>query len=300
MNNIDANDLLLFAQVIDCGNLTRAAEHTGLPKSTLSRRMQLLEQQLGGKLMQRGARGLTITEFGLGILEYANKIQQETQAADLYAQQRQSTPSGRLKISVPPEFLEVAPPQFLQQFSRDHPLVELDVDLSHRDVNVIADGFDLLIRMSIMGLPSDTSLIASRVCDLPRGLYASPDYLRAAGAPSDPEDLWRHASLQMRTAHGETVPWDLKRGKNTWAGRPHRPLTANTIGPLRLLAIQGYGIVMLSHKLAQPMLDNGSLIRVLPEWSASPATMWALTACKRKLLAMKTKAFLDALVAAVN
>ena len=104
---LDANDLILFAHVVDSGSFARAAERVGLPKSTLSRRLGALESRLGERLLTRSTRRLSITEFGERILDHARRLQEETEAAAAIAQYRQGTPRGVLRVSMPPDFREL-------------------------------------------------------------------------------------------------------------------------------------------------------------------------------------------------
>ncbi|WP_374404548.1 LysR family transcriptional regulator, partial [Niveibacterium sp.] len=100
----DANDLLLFARVAESGSFSRAAERVGLPKSTVSRRIAALEAGLGERVLTRTTRRLTLTDFGQGLLEHANRLAEEVDAAAALAEHRQSEPSGRLRVSMPADF----------------------------------------------------------------------------------------------------------------------------------------------------------------------------------------------------
>ena len=105
--NVEPNDLLLFARVVDEGSFSRAAQRVGLPKSTVSRRIAALENQLGERLLLRTTRQLTVTDFGHGVLGHARQVADEVEAAAALAQQRQAEPSGRLRVSMPNDFANV-------------------------------------------------------------------------------------------------------------------------------------------------------------------------------------------------
>src|SRR5690606_27903126 len=141
-----ANDLILFAHVIDAGSFTRASELTGLPKSTLSRRLSELEDELGERLTQRSTRRLVLTDFGASSLEYARRHADEAEAAAALAQHRQATPYGVLRVSLPPEFRELAFVDVVTEFTRCYPNVRLELDLSPRRVDLIAERFDVAVR----------------------------------------------------------------------------------------------------------------------------------------------------------
>src|SRR6185369_1832103 len=145
--NLDANDLLLFARVADTGSFSRAAERTGLPKSTVSRRIAALEKRLGERLLQRSTRKLAITEFGHGVLDHARALAAEVDGAQALAQHRQAKPSGRLRVSMPGDFASVALPHMLADFVAAYPSIQLELDLSPRRVDLIGENFDLAVRM---------------------------------------------------------------------------------------------------------------------------------------------------------
>lgn len=292
--DLDANDLLLFAQVIDSGSFTRVAERTGLPKSTLSRRITTLEQQLGERLITRSTRRLTITDFGEGILEHARRMLEESTAASAFAQHRQAVPSGRLRVSLPPDFSEFVLAPFFLQFAADYPEIRLELDISTRRVDLIGENFDLAIRMA-QRLPDDATLVARRLCELPGGLYASRAYLKQRGTPQTPDDLLSHTGLHLITSAGEVQDWVLHKDQHSWSGLPGGPLAANSIGLMRTLAAHGLGIAQLTQRFAQPLVDDGLLARVLPEWHNPPVTMWGVIP-GRRLLPARTKVFLDALI----
>ncbi|WP_018608332.1 LysR family transcriptional regulator [Uliginosibacterium gangwonense] len=296
--NLDANDLLLFAQIVEAGSFSAAAERSGAPKSTLSRRISALETRLGERLLIRSTRRLSLTDFGQGILEHARRLQEEADAAVAYAQHRQAVPRGRLRVSMPPDFSEwLLAPLFLQ-FAASYPEVKLELDLSPRRVDLLDERFDLAIRISTQ-LPDDATLVARRLFDLRSGLYASPAYLKRYGAPSHPDELMSHKALQLIASNGDVSPWQLARGKERWEGLPAGPVAANSIGLLRLLASHGLGIAGISERFVASAVEEGLLVRVLPEWQLPSPTAWAVMP-GRRLLPMRTRVFLDALQAMVR
>ena len=219
---LDANDLILFAHVVDSGSFARAAERVGLPKSTLSRRIGALESQLGERLLTRSTRRLAITEFGERILEHAHRLQEETEAAAAIAQFRQGTPRGVLRVSMPPDFRELDLTPILLDYATRYPEVRLELDLSPRRVDLLAERFDLAIRAAAR-LPDDATLVARKLCDMVNGLYASPAYLQRYGEPASPAELLDHVALKLIGGNGEALPWRLTRGNDYWEGSPQRP-----------------------------------------------------------------------------
>ena len=294
---LDANDLILFAQVMETGSFSRAAERTGLPKSTLSRRITTLETKLGERLLTRSTRRLAITEFGERILEHARRLLEETEAASAMALHRQGVPRGVLRVSMPPDFVELDLTPFLLQFAASYPEVRLELDLSPRRVDLLAERFDLAVRVASR-LPDDTTLVARKLCELENGLYASPAYLARYGVPEKPQELLEHVGLRLIGGNGDALPWRLSRGAEQWEGMPDGPLAANSPRLQRDLARHGMGIVGIDDRFAQNWVEQGLLKRVLPEWTLPTVTIWCVTP-GRRLLPARTTAFIEMLRAAL-
>jgi len=291
--SLDANDLILFAQIIEAGSFSRAAERTGLPKSTLSRRLTALEAKLGERLLTRSTRRLAITEFGERILEHARRLQEEAEAASAMALHRQGVPRGTLRVSLPPDFVELDLTPFLIEFAASYPEVRLELDLSPRRVDLITERFDLAVRVASR-LPDDTTLVARKLCELRNALYASPAYLARYGQPARPEDLLDHVCLRLIGGNGEALPWRLACGGEHWEGMPDGPLASNSPGLGRDLAAHGMGIVGIVEHFARPLLEQGLLQPVLPAWCLPSVTIWCVTP-GRRLLPARTLAFIDML-----
>lgn len=296
MEQIDANDLLIFARVAEAGSFSRAAARIGLPKSTVSRRISLLEERLGERLMQRTTRRLTLTEFGLGLLEHARQLADEADAAAAFAAHRQARPSGRLRVSMPAELAHLLLVDMLSAFVALHPAVTLELDLSPRRVDLLGENFDLALRMG--ELPDDALLAARRLAVFPNGLYAAPAYLAERGEPASPQGLAAHDSLRLLGRNGDAAAWLLRRGEETWQGVPAGRLTANSPELLIGLALAGAGIAAVPDYFALPYVRQGGLRRVLPTWELPAATAWAVFP-GRRLMPARTRAFLDMVASAL-
>ena len=292
--SLEPNDLLLFARVVGEGSFSRAAARTGLPKSTVSRRVAALEAQLGERLLLRTTRKLTVTDFGHGVLEHARQVVAEVEAAAALAQHRQAEPSGRLRVSMPADFATVVLGPLLTDFIARHPAISLEIDLSPRRVDLIGENFDLAIRMG--DLPDDASLAARRLAVFSSGLYASPGYLQRRGVPAEPEALMEHDALRLLTRAGDPAPWVLSRGEQRWQGIPPGRATANSPDLLMRLARSGAGITVVGDHFVDAYVRRGELVRVLPDWGLAPATAWAVFP-GRRLMPARTRVFLDAMQA---
>jgi DNA-binding transcriptional LysR family regulator len=290
MMDVEPNDLLLFARIVEAGSFSRAAQRAGLPKSTVSRRIALLEARLGERLLQRTTRKLLLTEFGASLLEHARKVADEVEAAGALAQHRQLAPSGRLRISMPADFANMGLTGVMAQFMQRFPAVSLELDLSPRRVDLVSENFDIAIRMG--DLPDDASLSARRVAFERFGLYAAPSYIAQRGLPEHPDELVKHDLLCILSRSGGAMPWVLTRGKTRWERELPARLTANSPDLLARIACSGAGIAASSSQFAEAHLQKGELVRVLPEWDLPTATAWAVFP-GRRLMPAKTRAFLD-------
>jgi DNA-binding transcriptional LysR family regulator len=292
---IDPGDLLLFARIVECGSFSLAAERVQLPKSTVSRRITLLEGKLGERLLQRTTRKLVLTEFGASLLEHARKVADETEAAGALAQHRQGAPSGLLRVSMPADFANVATSAVLAAFLNRYPAISLELDLSPRRVDLVAEGFDLAIRMG--NLPDDATLAARRITFSSLALYASPMYTNFRGLPEHPDDLFKHDLLSLPPRLNGLIRWHLLRGKTSWERELPVRLLANSPELLVRMAATGIGIGASTEAIARPYLTTGELVRVLPDWSFPQVTGWAVFP-GRRLMPAKTRVFIDALEAA--
>jgi DNA-binding transcriptional LysR family regulator len=280
---------------MESGSFSRAADRTGLPKSTISRRIAQLETALGERLIARSTRGLAITDFGERMLDHARRLAEEADAATDLADHRQSTPRGVLRVTMAPDIVELDMVNLCVEFSVRYPEVRLELDLSPRRVDLIAERFDIALR-GAQRLPDDSTLVARKLADFQHGLYASPDYLARHGAPDHPDDLHRHACLLLTAGNGEAAPWVLSRGAERWQGIPNGPLAANSPRLQRDFAERGAGIAALGDVLAHQFIATGQLRRVLPEWSLPASSLWCLTP-GRRLLPTRTTAFIEMLQA---
>jgi DNA-binding transcriptional LysR family regulator len=292
----DADDLLLFAKVIEVGSLVKAAERLQLPKSTVSRRLTALEARLGEKLLQRTTRRLALTEFGQSVLEHARAMSTEVDSALALALHRRQQPSGRLRVSMPAGFAHHVAAAAIEGFVRAHPLVQLELDLSPRRVDLIAEGFDLAIRMG--KLPDDSQLAARRLALVQDGLYASPAYLARQGEPHHPDALLHLDGLMILSRQGEAMPWVLSRGegatREAWQGAPQKRTLVNDPDLLVRLACAGLGLTLVVDRLAAELVTRGELQRVLPAWRPATTECWALFP-GRRLLPLRTRLFIEAL-----
>ena len=291
--DLEPNDLVVFARVVDEGSFSRAAERLSLPKSTVSRRVAALEAELGERLLLRTTRKLTVTDFGRAVLEHARHVAEDVTAAASLAHNRQIEPSGRLRVTMPGDFANLLLAPLLAEFVLKYPAITLEVDLSARFVDLIGENFDVAIRPG--DLRDDASLAARRIASFTGGLYAAPAYIARRGTPSEPEALMEHDALRILSRTGDAMPWILERGEQRWEGIPPGRATVNSPELLMRMALEGTGITLVTDHLALPYLERGELVEVLPDWHSPPVSVWAVFP-GRRLMPARTRVFIDAVV----
>jgi DNA-binding transcriptional LysR family regulator len=286
-----ADDYILFVAIVEQESMVRAAEHLGMPKATVSRRLTNLEAALGQRLLLRTTRRLTLTEFGQEFLEHCRRVAEEVAATQDFVQSQEERPRGRLRVSmpVPGEYARQNFSRAFATFVEANPEIQLDLDLTSRRVDLIGERFDLAIRMGT--LDNDSALVARKIDEQSIGLYASPIYLALHPAPRHPDDLAQHAAVRLMSARGTAVNWKLLRGKAVWEGTPPGRITLNSMDMIRQLLLDGAGIGALPDRFAEEDVRLKRLQRVLPEWCLPAVPAWAVMPMRRYLPA-KTRAFL--------
>lgn len=288
--NISADDYILFAAIVEQESLVRAAEHLGMPKATVSRRLTNLEAALGQRLLLRTTRRLSLTDFGQEFLDHCRRVAEEVAVTQDFVHSRDVQPRGRLRVSMPEDYARRSLSRALSTFIEAYPEIELELDLSSRIVDLIGERFDLAIRMGV--LANDSTLVARKLDEQHLALYASPIYLALHTAPGHPDDLQLHAALRMLSSTGQPLPWKLSRGKEVWEGVPPGRMALNSISVIQQLVLDGAGIGMLPITFAEEDVHRKRLIRVLPEWCFPSVTAWAVMPMRR-YLPVKTRVFLD-------
>lgn len=288
--NISADDYLLFAAIAEQESLVRAAEYLGMPKATVSRRLNNMEAALGQKLLIRTTRRLTITEFGQEFLDHCRRVAEEVATVQDFVRSRDVQPRGRLRVSMPGDYARQHFSRAIATFIETYPAIQLDIDLSSRRVDLIGERFDLAIRMG--ELDNDATLVARKIDEQTFALYASPIYLALHPAPKHPDDLEHHASVRLLSMQGNAVPWKLVRGETVWEEVPPGRLALNSPDMIQQLLLDGAGIGALPCRFATGDVRLKRLVRVLPEWSLPVVPAWAVMPMRRYLPA-KTRAFLE-------
>ncbi|MFZ5957096.1 LysR family transcriptional regulator [Pseudomonas knackmussii] len=282
------SEILAFVAVARRGSFIQAAEDLGMTASALSRKLQALEQRVGVRLLQRTTRRVSLTEAGALYLERGRRWLEDLEDADQALADLAGNVRGRLRVSLPMHFgrLHVVPA--LPELLARHPQLDLDLDLSDRQHDLVADGFDCAMRI---GQLVDSSLVARRLAENRRVLVASPEYLERAGMPQHPNELTQHSCLHFSLFREGDV-WHLLRGDERCEVPVHGRIRANYGGALVEAALAGLGITLTATFIAGPALRRGELVQVLPEWQLPPMHIWMLYPSGR-FLAPKVRAFSD-------
>ena len=288
----DLQDVTAFLAVVDTGSFTAAAERLGLAKSNVSRRVARLEEQLGARLLERTTRRQRLTEVGESYhAQVTGAVAQLADAARSVAQ-HMGEPQGRLRITAPSDWNE-GMGQIAAEFCAQYPKVQLEVELTQRTVDLVAEGFDVALRA---GKLEDSSLIARAVGISQAHLFASPEYLERHGEPQTLEELAEHDCILFRARHGQMeLPLEGPDGSPhpvTIRGR----ISAQDFGFMRVALMHGAGIAFLPDSLGLEPVRQGKLKMVLPEYKSQTAPFHLVYPSSR-FVAPSVRAFIDFCVA---
>ncbi|CAN5630155.1 LysR family transcriptional regulator [soil metagenome] len=263
---MDTEDLKAFVEVADAGGVSSAAIRLGVSKSMISRRLVRLEADLGVQLLTRSTRGAALTEAGTTFRDYAARV-----CAEIDVARETILPAGdlrgRLRVAAPLSFTTHFAPM-LAEMARRHPKLHIQVCYSDRFVDLIAEGYDCAIRV---GYLQDSNLIARRIGTVHGKLVASPDYVKAHGAPEKPEELAAHQALMQGTE-----AWQLMDGDKIIAIRPQGRFKADNGTALVAAAKAGLGIGYLPDWLTDEHVSSGALVPVMTRHPPPPAGAYVI------------------------
>ena len=283
-------DMKLFVTVAKAKSFIGAAKSLGMPVSSLSRRISELEASIGVQLFSRSTRKLELTEAGTAYFLRCNEIVEAAETAHEALRQLVDKPQGTLRVSATADFATVFLSPLFVKFAQIYPDVRFEFDLSPRQVDLIAEGFDVAIRV---GELPDSSLTARRIAESRLGLFAAREHLDRAGRPRIPADLARHDCIRILKPGQTTTTWTLFRGDERVEVEVHGRFAINNIRLILQLTADGMGIGAIDETMALADLEAGRIERVLPAWRFERRPIWALT--PSRLVPAKTRLFLDCL-----
>lgn len=295
---LDVNALLWFAQVVEAGQLSRAAAQLRIPPSTLSRRLAQLEKTSGVRLLERTTRQIRLTEAGRTIYEHCVHIRTEVERAGVALDQMQSTPRGAIRVATPIALGTQYLAPSLGEFLKRYPEIKVQLFLTSDKVDLVGQAFDIALRI---GPTSNSSLRQRMLGRATMYFYASPRYLIDAGEPRVPADLQRHRILaQSAPPLPSEIVWTLHSRDGEEIRLDLRPtVVSNEVVALLNTATNGYGLLLATHLIAQPYVASGHLVRVLPDWMGPSLEFYVLFPSNRGL-APKVRVFVDFLAAALS
>lgn len=259
MNPVE--DMQIFKRIVEAGSISKAAAQLDTVKSAVSRRLKELEKRLNVTLLQRTTRRQMLTEAGQRYYQACLRLLDDIAEAEAQVTDTQSELAGQLRIAVPLSFGLLHLSQVLLDFQQQHPQLQLDIDFSDRFVDLVADGFDLAIRI---GQLPDSSLKARRLAHSRIMLCASPAYLQQYGKPTHPEDLAKgHIALHYRSRHEN---WSFQDNGQPLEINVASRMLVNNGQFLCEAAIAGYGIIHTPDFICYQAINNGQLVKLLEDY----------------------------------
>jgi DNA-binding transcriptional LysR family regulator len=290
MDRIQA--MQVFARVVETGSFTRAAESLQLPKGSVTKLVQQLEERLKVRLLNRTTRRVTVTADGAAYYERSSRLLNDLDDIEASMTNAQASPSGRLRIDVGTSVARLILIPALPEFFRRYPDIQLDLGVTDRPVDLISDNVDVVIRG---GELTEQSLVARRIGNMKLITVASPAYLRAHGTPATPQDLESGAHTTVNyfsTRTGRPYPHVFERDGQSLEIFGRYRLSLNEANAHQAAVLAGLGISQVAEFGCKPHLANGELVRVLADWDRPPIPLHVVYPPNRHLSA-KVRAFVE-------
>lgn len=276
MNNLTLDDLRLFCAVARRSSFAQAAADLSVSAAQVSKRVAILEGQLGAKLFHRTTRRVAITDLGEQIFDKAQRLLEEADEIQELAAVRQRAPTGKLRISA--NFRlgrnHVAP--IVSKMAIAYPELEIWLELVDRPVDLYSESFDVDIRI---GKVPEPYLIGHRVAESSRVLCAAPSYLATYGTPKSLAELTQHRCLAQRERDQVFGVWRLEGPNGEESVKVTGRLSSNDSDAVRRWGLDGLGIMLRTEYDIAPSIAAGELVRVLPQYR-QPADVWAVTTAR--------------------
>lgn len=280
--------IAVFVLVAETRSFTQAGKRLGISSSGIGKSIGRLEESLGVRLFHRSTRSIALTLEGSIFLERCRRILSELEAAEMELSNARDLPKGRLRISLPLVSGLVMP--VIIDFMRTYPDIELDIDFSDRMVDIIEEGFDIVLRT---GDPGDSGLMSKRMGSFQLRVVGAPDYFARHGIPRHPGDLSQHACLLHKfPSTGRFEHWPLRREAGVDDLELPQAMVCNTTEILVDVARAGLGIACLPDFMISSAIRNGELIPVLDDYTVHTGTFRLLWPSS-KHLSLRLRVFID-------
>lgn len=279
----DLNDLYYFVQVVDHQGFAPAGRALGVPKSKLSRRIAMLEERLGVRLIQRSTRRFSVTEIGQQYYGHCRAMLVEAEAAQEAIDLTRSEPCGIVRVTCPITLLDANVGAMVADFMIDNPGVTVHLEATNRRVDVIGEGIDVAIRARAPPL-EDSDLVMRVLAERTWCLVASPALLAGRTLPLMPVDFTGLPSVDLGPPQPQHV-WSLRGPEGASVAIPHQPrLVTDDMNALRVAAVRGVGIAQLPTMVVSDALKQGTLVKIAPEWASRSGIVHAVFPSRRGLL----------------
>ncbi len=290
--------IVAFSTVADQLSFANAAKKLDSSSATISRKVALLEQELGVRLLNRTTRSVALTDEGQIYHGHCLSILQEWENADnVLSSLQRGEPHGMLRLSLPVAFGQLHMTGLIAEFMQAFPKVSVDAEFSDRFVDIIGDHFDAVIRIG--SLP-DSTIVARKLADSRRRLVASPAYLERRGAPAHPQDLATHSCVRYVHYRSSHTTWRLTRGEEDVSVPVTGAFRCDNSEAVCKMALHGQAIGIVPDYISYDHLRRGKLVQVLPDWQLDPASGIYLCYPSARYLAPKVRQFADFVVLRVR
>lgn len=257
--------VVIFTRVAEMGSFTAAARSMGIPLATVSKRVAELEEHLGVRLIARTTRRSSLTEPGKRFLIHGRLIVDALQRATDEAAQAVAEPSGRLRLSISSVLVEAGLGKVVARFAAANPKLHCEIDVSDRHADLVAEGYDLAVRV---GKLKDSSLIGRKIGRTEASIFAAPALVAAHGLPSLPSDLKAYPLIGEQIVPGESQVWTLHHATQNPVKVEFKPrMCANSVRAISEAIEAGIGIGRLPTVIGRRMVAEGSAIEILPGWA---------------------------------
>ena len=284
----DLNGMMLFTAVVRANGFSQAARDIGQPKSTISRKVAQLEEELGVRLLQRDSRNISLTQIGALFFQHCETISQEIEAAKAIIENTHSDISGSLRIAIPVSFSQEVIGHLCSSFMRLYPNIELDIQFTDNDIGLVGEGYDIAIKY---GPLQSSDLVARLLFERQPILVASPNYIKKHGAPATPQELTKHQGILLGTSLSAPI-WSIGKGNRKIMATFQRKVRVNSAKMVKRFALDDFGIALLSNTSCKQEIASGSLVPILQEWPMDPIKVYGVYSSRRQL-ASNISAFLD-------
>jgi DNA-binding transcriptional LysR family regulator len=261
---MNSTDTFLFLKVAQTLSFKETADQLGMSRSAISKRVALLEKELGTALVNRTPRSISLTEAGQIFARHCEDIDDTIERATQAVQRRDQVPSGILRTSLPTGLGAQLMPALMTDFTAEYPDIRMVAHFGEPFVDIVTGGYDVVLRVAER--LTDSALMAKRLATSPRLLVASPDYLEKHGEPADVRDLSQHKCLGLGYRSATAGQWRFVESRNVVFDVPVTyQFTSNNDLALILAACLGAGIFYTTEILVQNELKRGRLVPVLPD-----------------------------------